>query len=236
MVGHLLERHGVALADAALADLVAVAVEEGDGDSRPCERQSVWVASKAGRASASISTAPPVPSVRPSPRISTSARVKPVTRKRRMKREKPSTLPPRNFPARKSPVSTQESMSISRSFRRRFWVFWNGSRKGPREDSEGERRSTGFRPNRRGRQGLHDQPPSRQPSSAKRVISPKPRRRDFLHAVNSRSRLWLASVCYRQLSGRASEAERLLECAKMRHLNTVGRRSSVYERLKGKPR
>ncbi len=32
MVGHLLERHGVALLDAALADLVAVAVEEGDGE------------------------------------------------------------------------------------------------------------------------------------------------------------------------------------------------------------
>ena len=32
MVGHLVDRHGVALDDAALADLVAVAVEEGDGE------------------------------------------------------------------------------------------------------------------------------------------------------------------------------------------------------------
>ena len=32
MVGHLVDRHGIALDDAALADLVAVAVEEGDGE------------------------------------------------------------------------------------------------------------------------------------------------------------------------------------------------------------
>ena len=55
MVGHLVDRHGIALDDAALADLVAVAVEEGDGEIA-LARQSPAVSSKAGRASASITT------------------------------------------------------------------------------------------------------------------------------------------------------------------------------------
>ena len=64
VVGHLVERHGVALLDAALADLVAVAVEEGDGEV------ALWRASRRavspgrrGAPAPSISTAPPVPSV-----------------------------------------------------------------------------------------------------------------------------------------------------------------------------
>ena len=100
IVGHFLQRHRVALVDAALADLVAVAVEEGDGEIALRLPVGGWSRERRECAKASISTAPPAPSVRPSPSSSTTARVMPVTRKRRMKRETASNRPAITRPAR----------------------------------------------------------------------------------------------------------------------------------------
>jgi hypothetical protein len=85
MVRHLVDRHRVALDDAALADLVAVAVEEGDGEVvlvAPVAGGFDW---KAGMASASITTEPPAAMVKDSLRSSMTPRRQPLTRKRRKK-------------------------------------------------------------------------------------------------------------------------------------------------------
>ena len=98
MVRHLVDRHGIALDDAALADLVAVAVEEGDGEIA-LVAPVLAVSSKAGMASASMTTEPAAPMVAPSLSSSKIALRQPVTRKRRKKMVRFSQISPALKPA-----------------------------------------------------------------------------------------------------------------------------------------
>ena len=66
--------------DAALADLVAVAVEEGDAEFAACASAGSLVTSKEGSANASTTRRPPEPSVAASEPTSAASQRKPLTR------------------------------------------------------------------------------------------------------------------------------------------------------------
>ena len=83
-VGDVLERHRVVVQDAALADLVAVLIEELDREL-PGEEAALVELAHGREASANITTKPPMPSVKSSEPASLARRRQPVSLKRAKK-------------------------------------------------------------------------------------------------------------------------------------------------------
>ena len=128
IVRHLLQRHRVALVDAALADLVAVAVEEGDGEI------ALGPPVAAGRVQGGDGECQHEHRAAGAERKALAQQLHdarasmPVTRKRRMNREIAFEAAG-DCPAGRNRVeSIHASTSISRMPRRRLRLLWNGSR------------------------------------------------------------------------------------------------------------